>query len=407
LATGSNGATSGVGPLSHIKVLDLCHARAGPTCVRVLADHGAQVTQVVRPTESGMDASFPNFDRENLHRNKRSIAIDLQTDAGRAIFYRMARDADVVVENFRSDVKHRLKVDYQTLRAINPRIVYGSLSGFGQDGPYGKRPGVDQIAQGMGGLMSITGPPGGGPWRVGIPIADLTSGMYLAHGVMAALIERERSGEGQWVQTSLLEAMIAMLDFQATRWLIGGEVPPQAGNDHPTGFPTGVFPAKDGVVNVAAGGERMFRDFLKVVGAEELIEDERFATPRARARHRAELRAGVEDKMRQMTCAELIERLTEVGVPCGPILTIDQTFADPQVEHLGMAQTVESELYGPLRLVRSPTRLSRTSTSLRRAAPAPGGDTEVVLRELGYSPEEIAGLQHDRVVGMKPSVAAT
>jgi crotonobetainyl-CoA:carnitine CoA-transferase CaiB-like acyl-CoA transferase len=408
MATSSDGATSGVGPLAHIKVLDLCHARAGPTCVRVLADHGAQVVQVVRPTEGGgMDASLPNFDRENLHRNKRSIAIDLQTEAGRAIFYRMARDADVVVENFRADVKHRLKVDYETLRAINPRIVYGSLSGFGQDGPYGTRPGVDQIAQGMGGLMSVTGPPGGGPWRVGIPIADLTSGMYLAHGVMAALIERERSGEGQWVQTSLLEAMIAMLDFQATRWLIGGEVPPQAGNDHPTGFPTGVFPARDGVVNVAAGGERMFRDFLKVVGAEELIDDERFSTPRARATHRDELRAGVEEKMRQMTCAELIERLTAVGVPCGPILTIDQTFADPQVEHLGMAQTVVSEQYGPLKLVRSPTRLSRTSTSLRRAAPTPGGDTEEVLEELGYTPEEIAGLTRDRVVGAKAPVAST
>jgi crotonobetainyl-CoA:carnitine CoA-transferase CaiB-like acyl-CoA transferase len=406
LATSANGAGSGVGPLSHIKVIDLCHARAGPTCVRVLADHGAQVTQVVRPTEAGLDASFPNFDRENLHRNKRSIAIDLQTEAGRAILYRMARDADVVVENFRADVKHRLKVDYETLRAINPRIVYGSLSGFGQDGPYGTRPGVDQIAQGMGGLMSVTGPPGGGFWRVGIPIADLTSGMYLAHGVLAALIERERFGEGQWVQTSLLEAQIAMLDFQATRWLIGGEVPPQAGNDHPTGFPTGVFPAKDGIINVAASGDRMVRDFLKVVGAEELMDDERFATSRARARHREELRAEVEDKMRQMTCAELIEKLTAVGVPAGPILTIDQTFADPQVVHLGMAQTVESPQHGPLKLVRSPTRLSRTSTSLRRAAPVPGGDTEVVLGELGYSAEEIAALSRDRVVGMKPAVAA-
>jgi formyl-CoA transferase len=406
LATSSNGPASGVGPLSHIKVLDLCHARAGPTCVRVLADLGAEVTQVVRPSEAGVDAGFPNFDRENLHRNKRSIAIDLQTEAGRAILYRLAREADVVVENFRADVKYRLKVDYETLRAINPRIVYGSLSGFGQDGPYGTRPGVDQIAQGMGGLMSVTGPPGGGFWRVGIPIADLTSGMFLAHGVMAALIERERSGQGQWVQTSLLEAQIAMLDFQATRWLIGGEVPPQAGNDHPTGFPTGVFPAKDGAINVAASGGGMVRDFLRVVGAEELIEDERFATPQARARHRAELRAGVEEKMRQMTCAELIERLTAAGVPCGPILTIDQTFADPQVEHLGMAQTVDSPQHGPLRLVRSPVRLSRTSTSLRRAAPAPGGETAAVLKELGYSAEEIAGLEREGVVGMRPAVAA-
>jgi crotonobetainyl-CoA:carnitine CoA-transferase CaiB-like acyl-CoA transferase len=399
---------SGVGPLAHIRVLDLCHARAGPTCVRVLADLGAQVVQVVRPSEAGgVDASFPNFDRENLHRNKRSIAIDLQTEAGRAVFYQLVKDADVVVENFRAEVKYRLKVDYETLRAINPRIVMGSISGFGQDGPYGKRPGVDQIAQGLGGLMSVTGPPGGGPWRVGIPIADLTSGMYLAHGVMAALIERERSGEGQWVHTSLLEAMIAMLDFQATRWLIGGEVPPQAGNDHPTGFPTGVFPAKDGVVNIGSGGERMFKDFLAVVGRPELADDPRFATGKARATHREELRELVEENMRQMTVAELIERLNEVGVPCGPILTIDQTFADPQVQHLQMAQTVESPTYGPLRIVRPPMRLSRTSSSIRSAAPVPGGDTEAVLREFGYSPEEIAGLARDGVIGVKRAAAAT
>jgi crotonobetainyl-CoA:carnitine CoA-transferase CaiB-like acyl-CoA transferase len=396
----TNGAGAPAGPLLHIKVLDLCHARAGPTCVRVLADHGAQVIQVIRPGEGGVDASFPNFDRENLHRNKRSVAINLQTDAGRDVFYKMVRDADVVVENFRADVKYRLKVDYETLRAINPRVVYGSISGFGQDGPYGPRPGVDQIAQGLGGLMSITGPPGGGPWRVGVPISDLCSGMYLAHGVMAALIERERSGEGQWVQTSLLEAMIAMLDFQATRWLIGGEVPPQAGNDHPTGFPTGVFPTKDGTINIAATGDRMFRDFCKVVGAEELVDDDRFRTGRARGSHRDEFRAVVEDKLRTKTSAEWIELLNDVGVPCGPILTIDQVFEDPQVQHLAMAQKVESERFGSLTLVRSPTRLSRTSTSLRKASPTPGADTEAVLKEFGYSAEEIAELEKSGVVGV-------
>jgi formyl-CoA transferase len=402
----SNGTESGHGPLAHIRVLDLCHARAGPTCVRVLADLGAEVVQVVRPGEASGGGDGPDFDRENLHRNKRSIAIDLQSEAGRELFYRMVRTADVVVENFRADVKYRLKVDYETLKGINPRVVLGSISGFGQDGPYGARPGVDQIAQGLGGLMSVTGPPDGGPWRVGIPIADLCSGLYLAHGVMAALIERERSGEGQWVHTSLLEAMIAMLDFQATRWLIGGEVPPQAGNDHPTGFPTGVFPAKDGVVNVGSSGERMFRDFLRVVGAEELAGDPRFATGRGRATHRAELRELVEEKMRQLTCAELIERLNAVGVPCGPILTIDRVFEDPQVEHLGMAQTVESDRYGRLRIVRPPMRLSRTSSSLRRAAPVPGGDTEAVLTELGCSAGEVADLVARGVVGMRPAVAS-
>jgi len=392
------------GPLAHIKVLDLTIARAGPTCVRVLADHGAQVTQVTRPDPGGFEQSFLGSDRQNVHRNKRSIAINLQSDAGRSVFYRLAKDADVAVENFRADVKHRLKVDYETLKKINPRIVYGSISGFGQDGPYGKRPGVDQIAQGVGGLMSITGPPGGGPWRVGIPISDLCAGLYLAHGVMAALIERERSGEGQWVHTSLLEAMVAMLDFQATRWLIDGEVPPQAGNDHPTAFPMGVFPVKDGTINIAASGDRMFGDFLKVIGAEELMKDERFRTRKSRGAHRPQLRALVEEKTRTWESEALIEALNAVGVPCGPILTIDQVFANPQVRHLGLAQTVESERLGKLTLVRSPVRLSRTSTALTRAAPVPGGETDEVLKEYGYTPDQIAELKASGAVGMDQTV---
>jgi len=393
------------GPLSHVKVLDLCQARAGPTAVRVLADLGAQVIQVTRPGESALDASFPNFDRENLHRNKRSMFIDLQTDPGRQLFYRMVKDADVVVENFRAAVKYRLKIDYDTLKQINPRIVMGSISGFGQDGPYGDRPGVDQIAQGMGGLMSITGPPGGGPWRVGIAISDLCSGMFLAHGIMAALIERESSGQGQWVHTSLLEAQIAMLDFQATRWLIGHDVPPQAGNDHPTGFPTGVFPASDGVVNIAATGDRQWRAFLQVIQAEELDQDDRFNTARGRGVNRAELRSIVEEKTRRFTMEQLIQAMNDAGVPCGPILTIDQVFANPQVQHLGMAQTVQSPRYGELDLVRAPMRLSRTSTSLRRPAPAPGEHTAEVLREYGYSEDDIRQLEDTAVIAPKKKVA--
>jgi formyl-CoA transferase len=364
----------------------------------VLADFGADVIQIVRPDEASSDSNYPNFDRENLHRNKRSIAINLQTERGREVFYQLAADADVVVENFRADVKHRLKVDYETLSTLNPRIVYGSISGFGQDGPYAARAGVDQIAQGLGGLMSVTGPPGSGPWRVGIAIADLCSGMFLAHGIMAALIERHSSGRGQWVHTSLLEAMIGMLDFQATRWLIAGQVPPQAGNDHPTGFPTGVFPVKDGVINIAATGDRMFRDFLQVVGAPELADDPRFATARARASHRAELRAEVEPRLREFTAADLIERLNQAGVPSGPILTIDQVFADPQVAHLQMAQPVHSDRFGELQLVRMPVSLSRTPTSLRRAAPDPGGDTAEVLGEHGLSARDIAVLDESGAI---------
>jgi crotonobetainyl-CoA:carnitine CoA-transferase CaiB-like acyl-CoA transferase len=393
------------GPLAHIKVVDLTHARAGPTCVRVLADHGAQVTQVARPSADGLDSSFLGSDRQNLHRNKRSIAINLQSEVGLGVLYRLVRDADVVVENFRAEVKYRLKVDYETVRKLNPRIVYGSISGFGQDGPYANRGGVDQIAQGVGGLMTITGPPGSGPWRVGIPIADLCAGLYLAHGIMAALIERERSGQGQWVQTSLLEAMVAMLDFQATRWLIDGEVPPQAGNDHPTAFPMGVFPTKDGMINIAASSDRTFNDFLKIIGAEKIAKDERFATPRSRTQHRPELRAAVEDKTRAFTSEALIEALNAVGVPSGPILSIDQVFTDPQVQHLAMALTVESPQLGKLTLVRSPTRLSRTPTALRRAAPMPGGETDEVLKECGYSPAEISAMRARGAIGVEQPTA--
>lgn len=387
------------GPLSHIKVIDLCLARAGPTCVRQLADMGADVIQVVRPGDATFDARFPNSDRENLHRNKRSIALDLQTDGGREVLLRLVKEADVVVENWRPDVKYRLKVDYETLQAVNPRLIYASISGFGQEGPYAQRPGVDQIAQGLGGLMSVTGQPGTGPWRVGIPISDLAAGMFLAQGVLVALLERERSGEGQWVHTSLLEAMIAMMDFQATRWLIDGEVPPQAGNDHPTLFPMGVFATGDGMINIAASSGRMWQSFLEAIGALELAEDPRFKDGRSRTRRRDELRTECEKRLRLRPSAEWIERLNAAGVPAGPILTVDQTFADPQVEYLQMAGTVDGGERGKLRIVRSPVNMSRTGASLRRAAPLGGQDTEEVLREYGYSDSKIASLRQTRAIG--------
>jgi crotonobetainyl-CoA:carnitine CoA-transferase CaiB-like acyl-CoA transferase len=387
------------GPLSHIKVIDLCLARAGPTCVRQLADMGANVIQVVRPA-GGEGVRLPNSDRENLHRNKRSIALDLQKEAGREIFYRLVRDADVVVENFRAEVKYRLKVDYETLRGINPRVIYASISGFGQDGPYARRGGVDQIAQGLGGLMSVTGPPGGGPWRVGIPISDLAAGVFLAQGVLVALIHRERTGRGQWVHTSLLEAMIAMLDFQATRWLIDGEVPPQAGNDHPTLFAMGVFKTKDGQINLAASGPEMYGDFLRAIGAEELADDPRFQG-RERNRRREELRAEVEARLVTRTSEEWIEILNDAGVPAGPILTIDKTFANEQVRHLNMVREVEHPVHGRLSLVRSPVNMTETPPAVRSAAPLPGQHSQEILREHGYGDAEIERLIGAGVVGVQ------
>ena len=385
------------GALSHIKVVDLAVARAGPSCVRILSDLGASVIQVVRPAGGGGDIGLPGADRENLHRNKRSIALDLQQQAGRDVFMKLIHDADVVVENFRPDVKHRLGIDYETLSTINPRLVYGSISGFGQDGPWGPRPGVDQIAQGMGGLMSITGEPGTGPWRVGIAICDLAAGMYLAHAIMAALIEREQSGQGQWVKTSLLESVIALLDFQAARWLLDGEVAGQAGNDHPTMFPTGVFPTSDGMINIAATGDRAFNNFATVIGLPDLASDERFANVRSRGRNREPLRALCEAQTRKFTSEELVEKLNEAGVPSGPILTIDQVFANSQVQHLGRAAGIDSER-GTLNLVRPGFQLSRTPAEVRSAAPQAGQHTREVLAELGLDGAQIEALASAGVI---------
>lgn len=396
------------GPLSHIKVLDLAQARAGPTAVRQLADMGADVVQVTRPRATDILASSGNSDYENLHRNKRSMILDLQRPEGREVFYRLVPQFDVLVENFRPDVKRRLKIDYETLAALNPRLIYGSNSGFGQDGPYGKRPGVDQIAQGLGGLMSITGPPGGGPWRVGIAITDTCAGMFLAQGILVALLERERSGKGQWVHTSLLETMIAMLDFQATRWLIDGVVPQQAGNDHPSGATTGLFATKDGQINVAATGDHMWTRLIDAIDGRDIAEDPRFADNRQRRAHKAELHAAVEAKLKTRTSAEWIELLNEAGLPCGPVLTIDQTFADPQVQHLDMVRTVQHPIYGDLNIVRSPVNLTRTPASVRTASPVPGAETEAILAEHGFAAAETAALVEAGVVGQaaRPSGAA-
>src|SRR3989454_3299036 len=308
-------------PLDHIRVIDLTRARSGPTCVRQLADMGAQVIKVEQPDdEEGVGRH--NSDFQNLHRNKRSLVLNLKDPRGLAILKQLVPRTDVLVENYRPDVKKRLGIDYADLRPLNPRLIYTSISGFGQTGPYKDRPGYDQIAQGLGGLMSITGPPGGGPWRVGIPVADLSAGLLAAQGILVALIERERSGEGQWVYTSLLEAMVAMLDFQATRWLIDKEVPPQAGNNHPTGIPTGTFKVQDGHINIAASGQHMWKRLCDALSATELYEDPRFSTPSRRSKNRDALTVALEENLQTKTSSEWIAILNAAGVPCGPILTI-------------------------------------------------------------------------------------
>ena len=388
-------------PLSRFRVLDLTRVRSGPTCVRQLADWGADVIKIELPEkldegELGGPRRGPDF--QNLHRNKRSITLNLKDPEGLALLKKLVAKADVVVENFRPDVKYRLGVDYESLRAVNPRIVYGSISGFGEDGPYEKRPGFDQIAQGMGGLMSITGLPGQGPVRVGIPVADLCAGLFCAMGILTALLEREVSGQGQWVRTSLLQAQIFMLDFQAARWLVSKEVAPQAGNNHPTSIPTGVFPTKDGHINIAVAGNVIWERFCKAIKGEALLADERYKTGPSRSKHRDVLNATIEGMTRAYTSTELIDLLNEAGVPCGPIYSIDQVFADPQVRHLGIAQGVHSDALGEIQLVGQPYVMSRTNASLRTATPERGQDTEAVLAELGLNAEEVRGLRERDIV---------
>ncbi len=393
---------NGVLPLSRFTVLDLTRVRSGPTCVRQLADWGANVIKVELPEalegNAGLGGPRHGSDFQNLHRNKRSITLNLKEPQGLDVFKRLVGKADVVVENYRPDVKSRLGVDYESLSQINPALVYGSISGFGQDGPYLKRPGFDQIAQGMGGLMSITGLPGQGPVRVGIPVADLSAGLSCAMGILTALLEREVSGKGQWVQTSLLQAQIFMLDFQAARWLMNQEVAPQAGNNHPTSIPTGVFKTRDGHINIASAGQAIWERFCKAIQADELLEDERYADGASRSTHRDALNAAIEAYTEGYTSEGLIDLLNQAGVPCGPIYSIDQVFDDPQVKHLGMAQPVSHPEMGEIRLVAQPFTLSGHSNALRTATPERGEDTDAVLADLGYSPSEIETMRQANIV---------
>ncbi len=381
-------------PLAGLTVLDLTLARAGPTCVRHLADWGASIIRVEPPgTGEDIAGNRDGPDFQNLHRNKRTIRLDLKSTAGHAAFMRLAAQADVLVENMRANVKHRLHIAWDDLHAINPRLVYGSISGFGQDGPYGARAGVDQIAQGMGGLMSITGLPGQGPVRVGVPIADLTAGNLLALGIMTALFDRYRTGKGRWVTTSLLEAQVFMLDFQAARWLMRGEVAGQAGNDHPTGIPTGAFPTADGAINIAASSGRMFKRFCEAIERPDWLDKPEWKNQEGRSADRKAINAAISEITRTQPSAHWVELFEGAGIPCGPINSIDQVFADPQVQHLGIATPVTHPRLGELSLVASPLNFSGVSKAIRSATPDPGADTDAILTKAGLTPEEIAAMR--------------
>ena len=380
-------------PLSRFTVLDLTRVRSGPTCVRQLADWGANVIKVEAPddvdTGKGLGGERHGPDFQHVHRNKRGITLNLKKPEGLALFKRLVAQADVVVENYRPDVKDRLGINFEALSAVNPRIVLGSIGGFGQTGPYARRPGFDQIAQGMGGIMSVTGLPGQGPVRAGIPVADLTAGLYCAIGILVALLEREQTGRGRWVHTSLLEAMVAMMDFQATRWTMSHEVPGQAGNDHPTTVPTGLFRSKDGLMNLAGGGQEMWNRIVETLGIFEQAKDPDLATDKLRAQHRDKTNAVLQAVLETNTSAYWIEKLNRAGVPAGPVYAMDQVFADPQVQHLGLEWPVEHPTLGTLNLVRHPTNIEGASPP-RRPTPERGEHTAEVLAEFGISAAELA-----------------
>ncbi len=381
-------------PLAGVRVLDLTLARAGPTCVRHLADWGAEIIRIEPPAHNdGLGGSREGYDFQNLHRNKRALALDLKTEEGRKVFFRLAKDADVIVENMRMQVKFRLGVDYEKVKAVNPRIVYASISGFGQTGPYSHRAGVDQIAQGMGGMMTITGEPGRGPMRAGIPFVDLTAGNLLALAVMMALFQREKTGKGRYVHTSLLESMVFMLDLQAARYLMDGEVPGQAGNDHPVNIPMGVFPTSDKPINIAASSAKQWAIFAKAAGHPEWLEVEAWKTLKGRSADRARVNATIGEVTKRKPSDYWIELLEEAGIPCGPINKVDQVFDDPQVKHLRMAMPMKHPTRGDTHLVSTAINMEGIESEVRRVPPRIGEQSSEILREYGYSDAEIEQLR--------------
>ncbi len=387
-------------PLSGLRVLDLTLARAGPTCVRHLADWGADIIRVEPPRSTdGLGGPRDGFDSVNLHRNKRSVALDLKHPDGHAAFLKLAAAADVLVENMRVQVKHRLKIAYEDLKEINPRLVYASISGFGQTGPYAKRGGVDQIAQGMGGLMSITGEPGRGPMRVGIPIDDLTAGNLLALGVMIKLYDRERTGRGGYVHTSLLESQVFMLDFQASRFLMDGEVAGQAGNDHPVNIPMGVFPTADKPINIAASSPKLWELFCRAAGREDWLRVPEWQTASGRSKDRARVNAAVSEVTRTKPSEWWIAKLEEAGIPCGPVNDIREVFEDPQVQHLGMAMPIRHRRRGDTRIVASPLNIEGLDTGVYRDVPDLGEHGEEILAEAGLSAAEIEDMRAKGALG--------
>ena len=392
-------------PLDGIKVVDLSAALTGPFCTQLLADFGAEVLKIEPPGKGDMLRAFgpPYLKGESpyfllTNRNKRGITLDITKEKGREILIRLAKDADVFIENYRPSVKKKLKIDYDTLKEINPRLIYCSISGFGQTGPYAERAGFDPIAQGMSGIASITGWKHTGPVRVGVAIGDSLGGIFAAYGILMAIIERERSGQGQRVETSLLEGLISVLGFQAAKFFATGERPEPLGNDHGMVSPYGTFKTKDSFINIAAGNQGMWERLAEALGLGHLIREERFRTVPDRVTNRSELGKLLEEKLGEKTTKEWGEILNEVGVANGPILHIDEVFQDPQVLHQEMLVEMDHPTIGKIKNIGFPVKLSRTPAAVRRPPPLLGQHTEDLLKELGYGPQEIETLRKEKII---------
>jgi formyl-CoA transferase len=390
--------TSGLAALKHIRVIDLTRVRAGPVCVRHLADFGADVIKVENVSDESYAGPREGPDFQNLHRNKRSMTLNLKSAQGKEIFEELIKKADVVVENYRPDVKFRLGIDYESMKKINPKIVYASISGFGQDGPYVNRPGFDQITQGMSGLMSVTGKLGDGPMRVGSAVTDVTAGLLAAMGILTALVEREQSGEGQWVGSNLLQAGLTLLDFQAARYTMKGEVAEQVGNDHPTFMPTSAYATADGFMNVAATGMGVWEKFAAALNRTDLLNDDEFQKAKGRSDGRERLNREISKSLITQTTAYWVDYLLEHGVPCGPIYTMDQVFDDPQVQHLGATVKVNHPSLGEITLLNQGIELSRTPAQMKTSSPLKGQHTDEILSELGFTQKAIDDFRKEQAI---------
>jgi crotonobetainyl-CoA:carnitine CoA-transferase CaiB-like acyl-CoA transferase len=389
--------------LKNLKVIDLSRVRAGPNCVRILTDFGADVIRVeppvgVDPNEAMFAANRVGGDFQNINRNKRSMTLNLKKAGSLDILMKLVKEADIVIENWRPDVKNKLGLDYESLAAVNPRIILASISGYGQDGPYAKRPGFDQIMQGMGGLMSVTGHTESGPVRAGLAVADMSAGLYSALGILIAVIERETSGKGQWVQTSLLHSIVSMMDFQVARYLNEGDIPVQVGNDHPTSSPMGLFEASDGVFNLGASGEGNWARLCELLNKPDWYQDPEFVTETLRVKNRERLNLALAELFKVHSVEHWVDQLNDVGIPAGPVYTVPEMVNDPQVKHLNVITTLPNVYEKDMHYINQPMHLTRTPSKVVSAAPGWGEHTDEVLESLGYSASEIESLHQQGVV---------